>query len=101
MKELRNRMYRWLDDQTSPLEMQIIEEKAKEIQSDIDREVLWSMLTQMGWIRVMLDRFTDNNHAIDITLWLEDNCQGNYERHGRDFLFERPEDAIMFILKWK
>lgn len=101
MNEFRTRMYRWLDDQTSPLEMQVIEAKAKEMQQEIDREVLWGMLSKMGWIRVMLDRFTDNNHAIDITYWLEENCQGSYERNGRDFLFESTKDATMFILKWK
>jgi hypothetical protein len=78
----------------------IIEEKSKELAREIDREVLWGMLTGMGWTRVMLSRLQDNRHAVDITYWLEENCQGAYERNGRDFLFENSQDATMFTLKW-
>jgi hypothetical protein len=73
---------------------------AKEIANDIDREVLWDMLKGIGWTRVMISRLTDNNHAIDITYWLEDNCKQSYERNGRDFIFEDPKDATTFILRW-
>jgi hypothetical protein len=83
------------------LEEEIANTLSKEISNEIDKEILFGMLSEMGWIRVILDRFTDNNHAVDITYWLENNCQGAYERNGRDFLFERSEDATMFILKWK
>jgi len=70
------------------------------MQKEIDKEVLWDMLKDLGWTRVLLDRLQDNKHAIDITYWLEENCRGAYERDGRDFLFENPKDASMFILKW-
>ena len=78
----------------------IMEEKSKELAREIDREVLWGMLTGMGWTRVMLSRLQDNKHAINITYWLEEHCQGAYERNGRDFLFEHSKDATMFTLKW-
>ena len=73
---------------------------AKQMADDIDREVLWGMLKGIGWTRVMLDRLTDNNHAIDITIWLEENIKHPFERHGRDFIFENERDAAMFILRW-
>ena len=72
----------------------------RQVRAEIDKEVLWGMLKNLGWTRVLLDRLQDNKHAIDITYWLEENCQGAYERDGRDFLFENPKDASMFILKW-
>jgi hypothetical protein len=72
----------------------------QQVWKEIDREVLWGMLTGMGWTGVMLSRLQDNRHAIDITYWLEENCQGAYEREGRDFLFEDSKDATMFTLKW-
>jgi len=68
---------------------------------EIDREVLWGMLKAAGWHRVMLDRLTDNNHAVDITYWLEANCKNSFERSGRDFIFEDDKDAVNFILKWQ
>jgi hypothetical protein len=85
---------------TQVLEQQMKDRLAKEIANDIDREVLWDMLKGIGWTRVMISRLTDNNHAIDITYWLEDNCKQSYERNGRDFIFEDPKDATTFILRW-
>ena len=81
---------------------EIIEELGTQMQSAIDREILWGILIDMmGWTRVTLDRFTDNNHAVDITYWLKDNVHNEYQREGADFLFENSQDAMMFILRWK
>ena len=82
------------------LEEELIEKAGNEMAREIDREVLWGMLQGMGWCRVMLPRLTDNNHAIDITYWLEENCKKAYERNGRDFLFEDSKDASWFKLRW-
>lgn len=82
------------------LEEEMLERAAKSISTEIDREVLWGLLKDIGWTRVMLTRLTDNNHAIDITYWLEENCKNPYERRGRDFLFESEKDATLFILRW-
>ena len=84
----------------SMLQGQIMKEQGEAMAREIDREILWGMLAGIGWTRVMLSRLQDNKHAIDITYWLEANCQGAYEREGRDFLFEDSKDATMFTLKW-
>jgi hypothetical protein len=83
------------------LEQEILEELGTKMQSEIDREILWGMLVGMGWRRVMLDRFTDNNHAVDITYWLEANCKNPFERNGADFIFESEVDAVNFTLRWQ
>jgi len=72
----------------------------RQMAHEIDREILWGMLEGIGWTRVMLPRFVDNHHAIDITNWLEDNCKLAFERSGRDFLFEDAKDANWFQLRW-
>ena len=82
------------------LEEEMMERASKELSREIDREVLWGMLKGIGWTRVMIDRLQDNNHAVDITYWLAENCQGAFERNGRDFIFESDKDATMFILRW-
>jgi hypothetical protein len=82
------------------LEDMVMEKMANSIASDIDREILWGMLQGMGWTRVMLPRLLDNMHAIDVTCWLEGNCKNNYERSGRDFIFESQQDANWFKLRW-
>jgi hypothetical protein len=84
----------------SELQDQILTNIAKEMQTDIDREIMWGMLKGIGWTRVLLDRLQDNKHAIDITIWLEENIKNPFERNGRDFIFEDPKDASMFILRW-
>ncbi len=48
----------------------------------------------------MLDRFTDNNHAVDITHWLALHCNHAFERRGADFIFESEVDAVNFTLRW-
>jgi hypothetical protein len=82
------------------LEKEIIDELGTQMQSEMDKEILWGMLQGMGWTRVMLDRFQDNKHAIDITYWLEENIKNPFERKGRDFIFEDSKDATLFILRW-
>ena len=83
------------------LEKEILDELGTKMQSEIDREVMWGMLKSLGWRRVMLDRLTDNNHAVDITHWLESNCKNPFERSGADFIFESEVDAVNFTLRWK
>jgi hypothetical protein len=83
------------------LEEEILNKAGKEMAREIDREVLWGMLKDIGWRRVMLDRFTDNNHAVDITHWLAANCKNPFERSGADFIFESEVDAVNFTLRWQ
>ena len=82
------------------VEQEIADKMGNDLAREIDREVLWGMLKGIGWTRVMLDRLQDNKHAIDITIWLEENIKNPFERNGRDFIFEDPKDATMFILRW-
>jgi hypothetical protein len=90
----------WVNKQTVMLEKEIIEAKAKEVAEEIDREVLWGMLKELGWRRVMLSSETAMIYATAIKEWLETNCIGSHEKHRSDFIFERAEDATLFILKW-
>ena len=83
------------------IEEEILNKAGIEMAREIDREVLWGMLKDIGWRRVMLDKFTDNNHAVDITYWLKANCKNSFERSGADFIFESEVDAVNFILKWQ
>lgn len=82
------------------IEEEIDNKMGNQMARDIDREVLWGMLQGIGWTRIMLDRLTDNNHAVDITYWLEENIKNPFERSGRDFIFESEKDAAHFILRW-
>ena len=82
------------------LEEELLDKAGKQMANDIDREILWGMLEGIGWTRVMLPRLVDNNHAIDITYWLEETIKNPFERNGRDFIFEDSKDANWFVLRW-
>ena len=98
--EVLDSMGKWVESQTGLLEKEMIEDKAKEMSDEIDREILWGMLEGMGWTRVMLPTLGDGKRAVDIITWLEDNCKSPYERSGRDFIFESSKDANWFKLRW-
>jgi hypothetical protein len=78
----------------------IINNLAEEMSRDVDRELLWDILTHSGWTRVSISRLQDNNHAVDITRWLEQHVKNPFERNGKDFIFENHKDATLFILTW-
>jgi hypothetical protein len=80
---------------------QILEELGTQMHSAIDFEILTDVLVKScGWHRIDLSKLQDNKHAVDITYWLTDNCQGKFHRNGRHFIFEDQGDAVTFTLKW-
>lgn len=85
----------------SNLEKEILDELGTQMQSEMDKEILWGMLVKLGWTRVLLPRFSNREHADDVFQWVEDNCKNPYERKGNEFIFENNTDAVNFILKWK
>lgn len=82
------------------IEESVLEELGKQMSDAIDFEVLADVLCRFGWTKFSITRFIDNHHAVDISYWLADNCQGEYKRNGRTFLFEDSKDATMFMLRW-
>jgi len=93
-------MGEWVGKQQVMLEQEMIEAKAKEMQTEIDREILWGLFEGIGWTRFKISRLTDNNHAVDISYWLDTNCKGQFERNGAEFLFEDSKDAVLFMMRW-
>jgi len=82
------------------LEDEIADKLGSRMAKEIDREILWSMLEGMGWTRVMLPTLGSNKQAVDITMWIEENCKFAVEHSGRDFMFESQQDANWFKLRW-
>ena len=82
------------------LEEELLDKAGKQMARDIDREILWGMLEGIGWSRVMLPTLGNGEQAVEIIVWLEDNCKKAYERNGRDFIFEDKRDANWFVLRW-
>lgn len=82
------------------LEKEIIDELGTQMQSEMDKEILWGMLVKLGWTRVLLPRFSSREHAVDVVEWLASNCKNPYERKGSEVIFENSSDAVNFIMRW-
>jgi hypothetical protein len=82
------------------LEDEIADRLGSKMAQEIDREILWGMLEGMGWTRVMLPTLGNAYMAVDVIVWLEENCKNPYERSGREFIFESGKDANWFKLRW-
>jgi hypothetical protein len=93
-------MGKWVESQNYILEHEMIEAKAKEMQTEIDREILWGMLEGMGWHRIMLPNDIAMVNATAIKEWLTNNCNNAYEKYRSDFIFEDSKDANWFTLRW-
>ena len=83
-----------------PVEDVIADELATVLQEEIDWELITDALVSIGWARVELGRFNDRYHAIDIQLWLDETCKGHYRNRGTTFMFQKPEEAEWFSLRW-
>jgi hypothetical protein len=83
------------------LEEELINKAGIEMAREIDREILWSMLVEIGWTRVMLPTLGPVGQTVELNVWLEKNCKQAHERNGRDFIFEDEQDAVNFILRWQ
>ena len=82
------------------LQDEYMEQLAREVASEIDFEVLSSLMIESGWHKVKLDRFENNNHAVDIAYWVQDNAKGKFIRHSTTYVFEEEGDAVNFSLRW-
>ena len=83
------------------LQDEILEELGTQMQSEMDKEILWGMLVKLGWTRVLLPRFNSREHSVDVVYWLDANCKNPYERKGSEVIFENSVDAVNFIMRWR
>ena len=84
---------------TDILEDLMIEEAAKEMQRSIDFEVLCGLYVEMGHTVVRIN-YGPTCQWIDVMAWVDANRTGDYREHKGMWVFELPEDATMFALRW-
>jgi hypothetical protein len=88
-----------MTNQSDNLLDSILEDRAHALAKEIDREVMWSMLEELGWQRVILPILSVDDLK-EIETWVEDHVTGAYENHRTDFIFEDDKDAMWFKLRW-
>lgn len=89
-----------LTDRTGDLQDQILEQKAQQLANHLDREILWSMLENLGWQRVILPWPVTVDNLKEMHTWVNNNIRGAHERNRSDFIFENDDDAMWFKLRW-
>lgn len=83
----------------SDLQDKISAELAEQLCSDIDFQILSTILVDSGWHRVVLTPMTkEESDAID--QWIDTNVKGQYNNRGLVWIFEDRGDAVNFTLKW-
>ena len=78
----------------------LAEQAAKILQEEIDREILFDMLTQVGWTRVELASKWLSVTGIELHEWRKANLTGRWYAHENVWIFEKAEDAVVFTLRW-
>lgn len=85
---------------TRSIQDELLDQLAKEMAAEMDFAVMADLMIRDGWTKVTLDRFKNNNHAVDISYWTADHAKGKFIRHGTTYVFEEKGDAVNFALKW-
>lgn len=78
-------------------EQEAIDYLSKEIQREIDFEIISNMLKENGWTEFKLGPYFSED---EIQNWTKINCQGRVHGLNNTWLFEKEKDATMFILRW-
>ena len=78
----------------------ILDDISKKISDDMDWHIVADCLVEAGWTNVKLKRFYNNEEAIDINTWLEENCTDEWKNLSTRFIFKKKQDAEWFVLRW-
>ena len=73
---------------------------AKQIQEEIDFQIIGDMLVTMGWTRITFNPHQDEKTCADIKFWIDNYCRGNCKSLNDVWLFENEKDAMWFTLRW-
>lgn len=76
------------------------EQLAKNIQEEIDFQILSDMLVSMGWHHMTFEPFREEKEAAELKEWFKTNCKGKVQSYGSNWLFENEKDMAWFILRW-
>lgn len=79
---------------------ELVNRAAKELQEEIDFNVLAELFLQDGWTEVKFDPHCTAATAHAIKQWIDWACNGPVTSRGTRYLFREKSDAINFLLKW-
>lgn len=81
------------------IEEEITKSMAREIQEEIDFEILTSIFIESGWTKVILSPMTTETSQ-EIDNWIEENIKSQHMTRGLVWVFEDEKEAMWFTLRW-
>jgi hypothetical protein len=81
------------------LEEEILNDLGQELRKSEDFGVMCAVLEPFGYTVIDI-AYGPDKKWIDVMSWFDSVCKGDYKEHNGTWLIERPEDAILFKLKW-
>jgi hypothetical protein len=81
------------------IEETILEDLSTQLREYEDFGIMCAVLESFGYTVLDIEYGPDKKW-IDVMAWFDSVCTGDYREHNGTWLIERPEDAILFKLKW-
>ncbi len=78
----------------------ILDDISNSIAKEMDWHIIADVLVSSGWTNIQIKRFRNNQEAVDINLWLEQNCTGEWKNLATRYIFKKKQDAEWFSLRW-
>jgi len=78
----------------------ILDDISNSIAKEMDWHIVADVLVSSGWTNIQVKRFRNNEEAVDINLWLEQNCTGEWKNLATRYIFKKKQDAEWFSLRW-
>ena len=82
------------------LKEDILDDISNSIAKEMDWHIIADVLVSGGWTNIQLKRFRNNEEAVDIKEWLEQNCTGEWNNLATRYIFKNKQDAEWFSLRW-
>ena len=82
------------------LKEDILDDISNSIAKEMDWHIIADVLVSSGWTNIQIKRFRNNEEAVDINLWLEQNCTGEWKNLATRYIFKKKQDAEWFSLRW-
>ena len=74
---------------------------AKQIYEEIDRQIIWNIRKTVNkWQEVKLPYPIYGITKNIINKWCSENLKGSFEGYRGNWIFELPEEATWFTLRW-
>lgn len=83
------------------LENQILEYQTKSLQEEIDWGIMCDLMKEVGWTHIETTwDMRSIEEAYELREWCKKHLKGHHKGRGRNWLFEKETDAVVFALRW-